>query len=317
MQRKSKTFEKFKKFRAEAKKQLSRFLKTFQSDRGGEYVDTEFTDYLIENGIVAQLSTPGDPQLNGVAERRNRTLLDMVRSMMSYSSLPVSFWGYAIKTAVDILNVVPSKSIPKTPVELWNGRKPSLRHYRIWGCPAHVLKKKTGKLEPKTEVSLFIGYPKGTRGGIFYSPKEKKVFVSTHATFLENDYMNNFKPRSKAVLEEMLGTTSTPQPTKVVELRSEETEPSSFQPTRVVELREKEETIVPSQEPWNLDIVGGKYDYPLATVKIMRQTSLYLMRTMMTQSLSKRQWSILTMRNGKKPWTRRWNLCILTLSGNL
>ena len=112
-----------------------------------------------------------------------------------------------------------------------------------------MLKKKTGKLEPKTEVSLFIGYPKGTRGGIFYSPKEKKVFVSTHATFLENDYMNNFKPRSKAVLEEMLGTTSTPQSTRVVELRSEEIESSSFQPTRVVELREEEETTVPSQEP--------------------------------------------------------------------
>ena len=144
---------------------------------------------------------------------------------------------------------MPSKSIPKIPIELWNGRKPSLRHYRIWGCPAHVLKKKTEKLDPKTEVSLFIGYPKGTRGGIFYSPKEKKVFVSTHATFLENDYMNNFKPRSKVMLEEMLGITSAPQSTRVVELRSEETESSSFQPTRVVELREEEETTVPSQEP--------------------------------------------------------------------
>ena len=150
--------------------------------------------------------------------------------MISYSSLPVSFWGYAIKTAVDILNVVPSKSVSKTPLELWNGRKPSLRHYRMWGCPAHVLKKKTSKLESRTEVCLFIGYPKGTRGGLFYSPKEKKVFVSTHATFLENDYMTNYKPRSKVVLEEMLAPAST------------------FQPTRVVELREEEETTVPNQD---------------------------------------------------------------------
>ena len=163
MQRKSEAYEKFKEFRAEAEKQLGKTLKTFRSDRGGEYLDTEFTDHLIENGIVSELSTPGDPQLNGVAERRNRTLLDMVRSMISYSSLPVSFWGYAIKTAVDILNVVPSKSIPKTPLELWNGRKPSLRHYRIWGCPAHVMKKNARKLESRTEVSLFVGYPKGTR----------------------------------------------------------------------------------------------------------------------------------------------------------
>ena len=153
---------------------MGKSLKTLRSDRSSEYLDTEFTDHLIENGILSQLSTPSDPQQNSVAERRNRTLLDMVRSMISYSSLPVSFWGFAVKTVVDILNVVPSKSVSKTPLELWNSRKPSLHYYRIWGCPSHVLKKKTGKLESRTEVCLFIGYPKITRGGLFYSPKEKE-----------------------------------------------------------------------------------------------------------------------------------------------
>ena len=168
-------------------------------------------------------------------------MLDMVRSMLSYSSLPISFWGYALKMAVDILNVVPSKSVSKTPLELWNGQKPSLRHYRIWGCPAHVLNKRAGKLESRTEVCLFIGYPKGTRGGIFYSPKDKKVFVSTHATFFENDYMNNFKPRSKMLIEEMLGHSSPIQPTRVVKIRREETNPSLSESTRVVNIREEEE----------------------------------------------------------------------------
>ena len=123
--------------------------------------------------------------------------------MMSYSSLPISFWGYSLQNVVYILNVVSSKSIQKTPLKLWNGHKPSLRHFRIWGCPAHVIKGKTRKLEPYTEVCMFIGYPKGTRGGLFYSPLDKKVFVSTNATFLENDYMTNFKPHSKVVLEEL------------------------------------------------------------------------------------------------------------------
>ena len=104
---------------------------------------------------------------------------------------------------VYILNVVPSKSIQKTPLELWNGHKPSLRHFHIWGCPAHVLKGKTKKLEPHTEVCMFVGYPKGTRGGLFYSPPDKKVFVSTNANFLGDDYMTNFKPHSKVVLEEL------------------------------------------------------------------------------------------------------------------
>ena len=65
--------------------------------------------------------TPGTPQQNGVAERRNMTLLEMIRSMMSYSTLPITFWGYALNTVMYLLNLVPSKSVPKTPVELWNG----------------------------------------------------------------------------------------------------------------------------------------------------------------------------------------------------
>ena len=150
---------------------------------------------MVEHRIVSQLTSPGTPQQNGVAERRNRTLLDMMRSMFSYSSLPSSFWGYALQTAMYIVNVVPSKSISKTPLELWNGRKASLRHFRIWGCPAHVLKNKTTKLESRSQVCLFVGYPKETRGGLFYSPEDNKVFVSINATFLEEDYMREFKPQ--------------------------------------------------------------------------------------------------------------------------
>lgn len=91
-----------------------------------------------------------------------------------------------------LLNFVPSKSLSKTPVEFWMGRKPSLRHIHILGCPAHVHRGKTDKLESRSEVCFFVGYPKG--GGLFYSTRDKKVFVSTKATFLEDDYMNSFKP---------------------------------------------------------------------------------------------------------------------------
>ncbi|KAH9671402.1 Integrase catalytic domain-containing protein [Citrus sinensis] len=155
----------------------------------------DFKEYLVENGIISQLTAPGTPQQNGVTERRNRTLLDIVRSMLSYSSLPIFFWGLALENVVYLLNLVPSKSVPKTPIELWSGRKPSLRHVRIWGSPAHVLKPKADKMNSRSEVCMFVGYPKGTRGGLFYSPQDRKVIVSTHFTSLEEDYMNNFKPK--------------------------------------------------------------------------------------------------------------------------
>ncbi|KAH9670831.1 hypothetical protein KPL70_017127 [Citrus sinensis] len=205
MRHKSEALEKFKEYRAETEKQLDKNIKKLRSDRGGEFLSGDFKEYLIENEIISQLTAPGTPQQNGVAERRNRTLLDMMRSMLSYSSLPISFWGLALETAVYLLNLVPSKSVPKTPIELWSGRKPSLRHVRIWGSPAHVLKPKADKMDSRSEVCMFVGYPKGTRGGLFYSPQDRKVIVSTHFTSLEEDYMNNFKPKSKVILEELSG----------------------------------------------------------------------------------------------------------------
>ena len=69
---------------------------------------------------------PKTPQQNGVAERRNRTLLEMVRSMMAQANLPIQFWGDALLTATYILNCVPSKSVSSTPYELWSQRKPNL-----------------------------------------------------------------------------------------------------------------------------------------------------------------------------------------------
>jgi hypothetical protein len=79
----------------------------------------EFGDHLKQCGIIPQLTPPGKPQWNGVSERRNRTLLDMVRSMMSQADLPLSFWGYALETAAFTLNRIPSKYIEKTPYEMW------------------------------------------------------------------------------------------------------------------------------------------------------------------------------------------------------
>ena len=91
MLHKSEAFKKFQEFKVEAKKQLGLYIKQLRSNRDGEYLSGEFKSYLTQEGIVSQLSAPKTPQQNGVAERKNRTLLDMVSSMLSYSFMPVSF----------------------------------------------------------------------------------------------------------------------------------------------------------------------------------------------------------------------------------
>jgi hypothetical protein len=118
---------------------------------------------------------------NGVAERRNHTLMDMVRSMLSYSDLPVKLWMEALKTIMHILNRVPSKSVPKTPYELRAGRKLSLRHLHVWGCRAEakVFNPNIEKLDPKTVSCHFIGYPDRSKGCQFYCPNNYVKIMKT------------------------------------------------------------------------------------------------------------------------------------------
>ncbi|KAG8499253.1 hypothetical protein CXB51_005765 [Gossypium anomalum] len=129
----------------------------------------------------------------------------MVRSMLSYSELPTSFWGYAIQTTCYILNDVSTKFACKTPYELWHGKKHALNHFRIWGCPTHVLDKGAKKLDAWIELCMFVGYPKGAKGGLFYNLEDNMIKVSTHTTFIKESLIDNFKPQSKVVLEELLG----------------------------------------------------------------------------------------------------------------
>jgi transposase InsO family protein len=148
MKHKSETFEKFKEFQNEVENYCNRKIKFLQSDHGGEYLSYDFLTHVKASGIVSQLTPPGISQRNGVSECRNRTLLDMVRSMMSLTDLPLSFWGYALKTAAFTLNRAPSKSIEMTPYELWFGAKPKLLFLKVWGCKAYVKKLMPDKLEP-------------------------------------------------------------------------------------------------------------------------------------------------------------------------
>src|SRR5215216_2248357 len=138
MKHKSETFEKFKEFQSEVENHRNKKIKFLRSDCGGKYLSYEFGLHLEQCEIVSLLTPPGTPQHNGVSERRNHTLLDMVRSKMSLTDLPLSFWGYALETTAFTLNRAPSKSAEMTPYELWFGKKPKLSFLKIWGCDAYV-----------------------------------------------------------------------------------------------------------------------------------------------------------------------------------
>ena len=124
------TLDVFKIYKAEVENQFNQRIKNVRSDIGGEYYGrftesgqhlSAFALFLREHGIIENYTMLGTPEQNGVVKRRNCTLIDMVRSMMSNSILPEFLWGEALKTTVHILNRVPSKVVPKTPYELWVG----------------------------------------------------------------------------------------------------------------------------------------------------------------------------------------------------
>nr|GEY83783.1 hypothetical protein [Tanacetum cinerariifolium] len=150
----------------------------------------EFLDHPKDHGIIAHRTPRYTPQHNGVSEKRNRTLLDMVRFMMSQTTLPKSFWDYALETDARILNMVSTKKVEKTPYEVWHGQALKLSYLKVRGCEVLVKRDtltKPDKLEPRSINCIFIGHPKETMGYSFYYPPENKVLVARNAEFLEDD----------------------------------------------------------------------------------------------------------------------------------
>lgn len=239
----------------EVERQLEKKVKVVRSDRGGEFYGrfTEsgqcpgpFAKLLESKGICAQYTMPGTPQQNGVAERRNRTLMEMVRSMLSNCKLPMSLWIYALKTATYILNRVPSKAVPMTPFELFKGRKPSLRHLRVWGCPAEVklYNPHEKKLDSRTVSGYFIGYPEKSKGFVFYCPSHSTRIVETgNARFIENGETSGSSESRGVNIKEIRVEDSSPVvPTQVV------IPVVGVQPNTEIEQQNEEHSVPPNQE---------------------------------------------------------------------
>nr|AAT58810.1 putative polyprotein [Oryza sativa Japonica Group] len=185
----------FKIYKAEVENQLDRKIKRLRSDRGGEFFSNEFDLFCEEHGIIHERTPPYSPESNGIAERKNRTLTDLVNAMLDTAGLPKAWWGEALLTSNHVLNRVPNRNKDKTPYEIWIGRKPSLSYLRTWGCLAKVnvpITKKR-KLGPKTVDCVFLGYAHHSIAYRFLIVKSEipdmhvgTIMESRDATFFES-----------------------------------------------------------------------------------------------------------------------------------
>ena len=188
LQEKGEAFQNVKEFITWAETQTERKVKAIRSDNGGEFTSKEFKQYCLEKGIQQELTVPYNPESNGVVERMNRTLMERVRGMLTQSSMDKRYWGEALRTATYLLNRSPTTACEnKTPYEIFTGRKPDLRHLRIFGCWAwaHIPKEKRKKLDDRARECRLLGFEgKSYR---LIDMKTLEVFNARSVTFKETN----------------------------------------------------------------------------------------------------------------------------------
>ena len=163
-------------------------IKIIRTDNGGEYTSNNFENYLKNEGIVHQTTVVKTPEQNGIAERKNRSLVEKVRCLIFDSKLPKTFWAEAISTVNYVLNRSPSAVVPKsTPYEKLNNIKPNVAHFRVFGCDcyAHIPKDKRSKLDFKSNKCIFLRYSNVKKGYRLYDVANKKVIFSRDVIFDE------------------------------------------------------------------------------------------------------------------------------------
>ena len=188
LNKKSDVFKCFVEWKALVENRSSRKLKILRTDNGGEYVSSEFGDYLRSEGIRHERTIPKTPEQNGVAERMNRTLVEAVHPMLADAKLPHSFWAEAVSTAIYLRNRSPTKALKDmTPFEAWTQEKPKIEHLRVFGCDAyaHIPKDERKRLESKSRKCIFVGYGESVKGYRLYDPNRAKVIYSRDVLFNE------------------------------------------------------------------------------------------------------------------------------------
>lgn len=189
LRNKSEVEVKIKEYIAMVENEFGKKPKVIRSDRGGEYIGIGIKSYLSENGIKTQFTAPYSPQQNGVAERKNRTLVEMARCLLTDAELPKYLWAEAVNTANYIQNRTITKGADSIPCELWNNKKPNANHFEIFGtkCYVHTPTEKRRKLDNTATQMCFIGYEDCSKAYRLYDPVHHKLVVSRDVRFVYNN----------------------------------------------------------------------------------------------------------------------------------
>ncbi|GJV92719.1 putative ribonuclease H-like domain-containing protein [Tanacetum coccineum] len=164
-------------------------VKTIRCDNGTEFKNQLMNEFCAKKGIKREYSIARTPQQNGVAERKNRTLIEAARTMLADSLLPIQFWAEAVNTACYVLNrVLVTKPQMKTPYEILMGRSPNISFMRPFGCSLTILNTldQLGKFDGKSEEGYLLGYSTNSKGFRVYNRVTRKVQECLHVDFLEN-----------------------------------------------------------------------------------------------------------------------------------
>jgi len=178
---KSKTFYHFKCFKTLVEKEVGMSIKCLKTDRGGEFNSAEFNTSCKQHRVKRQLTAAYTPQQNGVAERKNRTVMNMVRAMLTEKKVPKIFWLEAVRWMIHVLNRSPILAVKDmTPEDAWSREKPSVDYFKVFGCAGHVHipDAKRNKIEDKSVSCVLFGVSSESKGYRMFDPVKKNYSKS-------------------------------------------------------------------------------------------------------------------------------------------
>jgi hypothetical protein len=259
--------------------QFGKNIKYFRSDNGGEFVNRTLRDFFKTRGIIHETTCVGTPQQNGVAERKNRHILETARSLLFENHVPKIFWDTAVLAAVYVINRLPTQANNfQTPL------KTLAKHFpipsvlsltpKIFGCVAyvHVLKTQRSKLDPCAVKCVFLGVGLNQKGYKCYDPSTRKWFVTMDVTFVENEAFfkhtnyssqgENFRENENWYENNFQNFLSPNKPEEMIihDTCEHISKPSSFiEQNHFAEPNHEETVVEPHQEELDLDRVDDQH----------------------------------------------------------